>query len=111
MNAVLRPKAPHCTCDVWALPDEFVVLIHELYASDQESRLLADNIANKILMAFEERFRVNGNSCSLGVSVGVRIFDGADSSTDDVLNEADRAMYDAKAVHRNTVRFYSQNGN
>jgi predicted signal transduction protein with EAL and GGDEF domain len=39
-------------------------------------------------------------------SIGATLFDGLTASSEDLLNQADLAMYQAKAAGRNALRFF-----
>lgn len=52
-------------------------------------------------------FSLYGQSCRIGVSIGIA--GAGDTSTpDDLLHEADTALYRAKAAGRNTYRIFTQ---
>jgi EAL domain-containing protein (putative c-di-GMP-specific phosphodiesterase class I) len=59
----------------------------------------------------ERPFTVDGRDIHVSASIGVALFNGANSSADDVIKSADAAMYEAKAAGRNTLRFYSPSMN
>lgn len=94
--------------------DEFVVMLGELSADRAESHRQAGTVAKKILTRLSEPYalviedagqpvRTIEHGCS--ASIGVALFDGEDSSEDDVINRADAAMYRAKEAGRGAVRF------
>ncbi|MEI7613436.1 MAG: diguanylate cyclase [Betaproteobacteria bacterium] len=96
--------------------DEFVVALGALSADRKESALLAGGIAEKIRNALSEpyRLRVSGEDGSTHVvqhcctsSIGVAVFSGQEHSQDEILNQADAAMYQAKEEGRNRVCFYT----
>lgn len=70
--------------------DEFVVLAHT------ESRGGAADLERRLRRAFEAPFVINGQSLSLGVSVGVAVAELDSASSADLLRQADVAMYTAK---------------
>jgi diguanylate cyclase (GGDEF)-like protein/hemerythrin-like metal-binding protein/PAS domain S-box-containing protein len=94
--------------------DEFVVIIGELNAGD-EAASQARLVAEKILAALEQPFtlesRLENGQVSLSVhhcpaSVGITLFRDASEDADELLKQADTAMYQAKQGGRNTLRFY-----
>jgi diguanylate cyclase (GGDEF)-like protein/PAS domain S-box-containing protein len=93
--------------------DEFVVLLGELKADQKESMAQALNVAEKIRSALAASYRlpvkhvdmtesVVEHQCT--VSIGVSLFIDHGASEDDVLRQADKAMYEAKGAGRNTIR-------
>lgn len=83
--------------------DEFVILVPELEDSRQ-----AAAIARKVLSAAVKPVIVLGQECRVTASVGICIFpDGADSEQE-LMKNADIAMYRAKEEGKNTFQFYSE---
>ncbi len=87
--------------------DEFVIMLEELSQDALESGTFAELIGKKILDAFQEKFEIGKNSCQSTPSIGIALFSGHRKDTiDDILKQADLAMYDAKAAGRNSLRFF-----
>ena len=95
--------------------DEFVVLWSELEPGIAASRAQAEIVAEKIRSRLAESYlltiRREGQAdtriehhCT--VSIGVTLFINHESSQDDILKWADKAMYEAKDAGRNSIRFY-----
>ena len=95
--------------------DEFVVLLNELSANKDESRLQARIVAEKISKTLSEPYRLNArrdgkadvaveHRCT--ASIGVVLFTDHEANQDDLLKWADSAMYQAKEAGRNMIRFY-----
>jgi diguanylate cyclase (GGDEF)-like protein/PAS domain S-box-containing protein len=82
--------------------DEFVVMLSS--AKDAADAAIA---AERILVALNENFVIQGQSLHMSCSVGVSIFPehGADSET--LIRNADAAMYCAKSDGRSKVRFFT----
>jgi len=81
--------------------DEFAVLL--LGISDLQD---AARVAKKLMAALTEPVVLDGNELSITASIGISVFPDDGDSMDDLLRRADNAMYSAKEVGRNTVRFY-----
>lgn len=79
--------------------DEFVVL-----AADLKSSTGAESIADKLLQAFKPTVRVDDVELTVDASVGIALYGVDGDSVDDLLREADRAMYEAKATGRGQWR-------
>jgi diguanylate cyclase (GGDEF)-like protein/PAS domain S-box-containing protein len=82
--------------------DEFVVLVENV---DEPHR--GGVIAEKILSAFRPPFEVGQEPLRISTSIGISSFpsDGIDADT--LIKHADKAMYCAKALGRNSYRYYS----
>lgn len=86
--------------------DEFVVLLERLSDSTLESAAFAEMVAGKILAVLGQPYKLRGHVHSSTPSIGVVMFQGDQESTDQLLKQADVAMYQAKASGRNTARFF-----
>ncbi|MGE0758052.1 MAG: putative bifunctional diguanylate cyclase/phosphodiesterase [Pirellulaceae bacterium] len=90
------------TCTVARLGgDEFTVLLNDLSAPDD-----AQAVADRIIAAFAEPFLLAGNEVTAGVSIGIAFSGESDQSPEDLLREADTAMYYAKSDGRGRFRSY-----
>ncbi|BEP91835.1 hypothetical protein GmRootA79_02190 [Acidovorax sp. A79] len=86
--------------------DEFVVLVHNL-ASDMESAgRAALQMAEEMRLALEAPYTIDTHLYSSTGSIGITLFPQRDEGVEDLLREADTAMYRAKDLGRNRVRFY-----
>ncbi len=87
--------------------DEFVVLLPELSEREQWAADAARNVAEKVRQRLATAHRWEDEEVLLSASIGVTLFPTAEAvSVDDVLKQADTAMYQAKAAGRNQVRFF-----
>ncbi len=84
--------------------DEFVALI-----TDLEGRQDADPIASKILHELAEPFSLGPESFRTSVSIGVAVYPGDGSNEEELIRNADLAMYQAKRKGRNGIAFFSPN--
>ncbi len=78
--------------------DEFVVLLSDL-GDDAEAALVSSMVATKYIDAMKLPFIISGQSCILGISIGIAI-GGRESCLDSLLKAADQAMYRAKESAR-----------
>lgn len=64
-------------------------------------------IGERLLAAFQDDFHIDDHKLRLSLSIGVAIYptDGADANT--LINNADAALYQAKAETRGSVRFFA----
>jgi diguanylate cyclase (GGDEF)-like protein len=86
--------------------DEFVVALESLSSMPQEASTQAEMIAEKIRAELSQPYLLNGYEHSSSASVGVSLFRGHQNSLEEVLKQADLAMYQAKASGRNKVCFF-----
>jgi diguanylate cyclase (GGDEF)-like protein len=82
--------------------DEFQVIL-----PDVEDRGRLGDLAGRIITMLSEPYTIDGNRCTIGTSIGVAVspFDG--ETVDDVVRNADLALYAAKHSGRGRFRFYS----
>jgi diguanylate cyclase (GGDEF)-like protein/PAS domain S-box-containing protein len=87
--------------------DEFVVVLAELSASEESAIAQAKSVAEKILTALNVPYTLSTHECHSTPSIGLVMFKGATVTVEELLKQADRAMYKAKGAGRNTLRFYN----
>jgi diguanylate cyclase (GGDEF)-like protein/PAS domain S-box-containing protein len=86
--------------------DEFVVVGIGTPGTTEHVKFNAASLAEKIRAALDEPFLIDSFSYRLSCSVGITLMQGDSKSPDDLLREADTAMYRAKAYGRNQIRFF-----
>ena len=86
--------------------DEFVIVLENLSQDREKAALQAEQVAEKLLGAFNEPFQLDGHLHHTSPSIGVALFDKDMKDIDELLKRADLAMYQAKAAGRNTIRFF-----
>ena len=83
--------------------DEFIVI-----AQDLESALNASKIATNLLDSIQKEMVIEGHKIKIGASIGISIYPNDGLSGDELVRQADIAMYDAKDHGRNIYRYISQ---
>ena len=86
--------------------DEFVIMLERLSDSSIKAAAQTETIANKILMSLNLPYQLDNYIHNGSVSIGATLFKAHDSEADDLLKQADIAMYQAKDDGRNTLRFF-----
>ncbi|MFA5824728.1 MAG: EAL domain-containing protein [Gallionellaceae bacterium] len=86
--------------------DEFVVALESLNSLAHEAANQSEMIAEKIRAELSQAYILNGFEHHSSPSMGVSLFRGHQSSLEEVLKQADLAMYQAKASGRNRVCFF-----
>ena len=86
--------------------DEFVVMLQGLDPSAIDAAQQVRQTAQKLLDCLAEPYLLEGQPYDTSVSIGVAMFSTEGISRDELLKQADLAMYQAKSAGRNTVRFF-----
>ncbi|MGD0642241.1 MAG: EAL domain-containing protein, partial [Roseiarcus sp.] len=86
--------------------DEFVVLLEDLSECLREAAARAKEMGEAILSALNQPYTIAGRPHHSTPSIGVTLFIDAVDSLDELLKQADIAMYQAKSAGRNTLRFF-----
>lgn len=86
--------------------DEFIVLLPNLGITLEDAELKAHEQAQKILHCFSKPYPLNGQELIVKPSIGITMFPLKNSNSDDLLKQADTAMYQAKMNGGNNYRFY-----
>lgn len=86
--------------------DEFVIVASEMGYSLRTAATAAEKFSQKILESFGPAFTVFGHELYTSPSIGVTLFPNENDTDEDFLRQADNAMYLAKKMGRNTVRFF-----
>jgi diguanylate cyclase (GGDEF)-like protein/PAS domain S-box-containing protein len=87
--------------------DEFVVMLEDLSQIPEEAAAQAESVAEKILAAVDQPYMLDGRKCLSTSSIGITVFGDKRESTNEVLQQADIAMYQAKSAGRNAMRFFA----
>ena len=86
--------------------DEFVVLAHNLASDVEAAGRQALLVAEAIRTALEAPYTIDTHLYSTTGSIGITLFPKRGEGVEDLLREADTAMYRAKDLGRNRIRFY-----
>ncbi|MGA1984616.1 MAG: EAL domain-containing protein [Acidobacteriaceae bacterium] len=86
--------------------DEFVVMLEGLSGDFAMATAEAQSIGAKILRACQEPIPLEHYDYEGTTSVGVTVFRGTEQAADQLLKQADLAMYRAKSQGRNAVCFF-----
>ena len=81
--------------------DEFVVLLPVI-----ETPVDALTVAEKIRLALEQTFEINGNVINIGCSIGIAVYPEHGADEISLMKNADTAMYLAKQNGRNNVQMF-----
>ena len=79
--------------------DEFVVLLEGLGPTRESAASHSELIADKLRAATAVEYDLDGLCYHGSVSIGIRIYDGNNAAPDEILKDADVAMYKNKRSH------------
>ncbi len=82
--------------------DEFAILLEDI-----QQKAYARNIARKILHALQKPFVINGQEFHISASIGIAVAPYDDNQSDNLLRDADTAMYEAKRLGKNNYQFFT----
>ncbi|GLX78608.1 diguanylate cyclase [Thalassotalea insulae] len=82
--------------------DEFVILLESF-----RNNSFLGQIAQKVIQVIGEPIDLNGNMVCVGASIGIALFPEDAADSDELLKNADVAMYHAKQLGRNTFQFFT----
>ncbi len=82
--------------------DEFTVVLADMGHVDDAAR-----VAQKVLEVFARPFHVHDRELHVTASLGITLYPFDDRNVQDLLRNADIAMYRAKELGRNTYQFYA----
>ncbi len=86
--------------------DEFTIILTELDRIIENAADKAREFAEEISCCISCPCKIEGQEMSITPSIGVSLFPKPGVRSDDILKQADTAMYKAKAAGRNEIRFF-----
>jgi len=86
--------------------DEFVVLLPGLDGSADAAAKIALAVAEKIRSVIGAAYDLLGSEHHTSTSIGITLFPQESNDPEELLKQADTAMYRAKAAGRNEIRYY-----
>jgi diguanylate cyclase (GGDEF)-like protein/PAS domain S-box-containing protein len=86
--------------------DEFVVLLEGLSEDRTQAAVQARGVGEKMLKAINQPYMLKDIEHYSSASIGISLFANYRQNLDDLLKQADTAMYAAKKSGRNTLRFF-----
>ncbi len=86
--------------------DEFLVVLEGLSKDRDQAQMQVQRISEKILNHLNQPYQLEDTEYVTTPSLGITLFDPGIQDCDELLKQADQAMYQAKAGGRNTYRFF-----
>lgn len=82
--------------------DEFIFILNSPQGKDDIT-----DVANRIVSSISEPIEICEGAPQIGVSVGIAMFPEDGDTATDLIQRADTAMYAAKSLGKNNIRFFS----
>ncbi|MEP9360588.1 EAL domain-containing protein [Sphingomonas sp. KR3-1] len=82
--------------------DEFQVIL-----PDAHNRVGISDLANRIIESLSHPYTINGSRCLIGASIGIAVSPFDAVTSDELVRNADLALYAAKGAGRGRARFFS----
>lgn len=86
--------------------DEFILILENLSEQAVEAAAQAEIIGAKILATLGQPYQLDTHEYRSTPSIGVTLFHGHESTTEELMKQADIAMYQTKKAGRNSLRFF-----
>jgi diguanylate cyclase (GGDEF)-like protein/PAS domain S-box-containing protein len=86
--------------------DEFVVMLEDLSKDTLDTATQTEIIGNKIMAILNQPYQLASHEYHSTPSIGATLFIGQEQSSEELLKQADIAMYQAKNSGRNDMRFF-----
>jgi len=83
--------------------DEYTVILPEL-----KHTVDGKKIADQVLSALTEPYSINGETIYVGASIGVSFCPNDTSDVDELISNAEQAMYASKTLGRNCLSYFTQ---
>ena len=89
--------------------DEFVVLLERLGGDEISAQMHVQTVADGIRMALNNDYQLGDISYHCSGSIGVRLFFGKQEDADQLIDDADQAMYQVKQSKRSNFGLFVDN--
>ncbi|MCD8547375.1 MAG: EAL domain-containing protein [Aeromonadaceae bacterium] len=86
--------------------DEFVLLLPTLSESPPLAEMQASGLGERLIELLSEPYQYQGLDLHIAASIGVTLFPSREQQPEDLLKQADTAMYQAKAAGRRTIKLF-----
>ena len=88
--------------------DEFVILLSDIGTDEVSATKASNDVAVKLHKLLTQPLQLTTNSLTITISIGVKLISSSKETINDILKDADIAMYKAKQSGRNNTRFFEQ---
>ena len=102
LHSIIRQEDTACRLG----GDEFIIMVPGRFLSLHQATNHAAMLAEKILLAINQPFVVQGSEHHFSTSIGVTLYPETAEQPEDIIQQADTAMYRAKESGRNGISFF-----
>ncbi|MEN4045403.1 diguanylate cyclase [Sulfurimonas sp. NWX367] len=88
--------------------DEFAIILVNIAETKEAAKEYAQKKCHSIIEALSRTFVIEGNEIHIGASIGIKIFPDEKHNIENIMNDADKAMYVAKKNGKNSCSIYSK---
>ncbi|WP_434656952.1 diguanylate cyclase domain-containing protein [Sulfurimonas sp. NW9] len=88
--------------------DEFAIILVNIAETKEAAKEYAQKKCHSIIEALSRTFVIEGNEIHIGASIGIKIFPDEKHNIENIMNDADKAMYVAKKNGKNSCSIYSE---
>ncbi len=81
--------------------DEFIFVLHNPSGKDE-----IEAVAQRVINSLNEPIEIKGETFTMGASIGIAEYPSSSHSSTELIKNADRAMYLAKASGKNQISFF-----
>lgn len=86
--------------------DEFMVMLENLHSELASAASLAETVGRKIISIINQPYQLKSGEYRCTPSIGATLFEGNRDNIDELIKQADIAMYQSKKNGRNTLSFF-----
>ena len=83
--------------------DEFIIVLEQINSTYEPAE-----VANKVITSLRSPFTIDKQDLYIGASIGISIFPDNGTSNEDLIKNADSAMYEAKQKGKGQFSFYNK---
>ncbi|WP_259367825.1 MULTISPECIES: putative bifunctional diguanylate cyclase/phosphodiesterase, partial [unclassified Colwellia] len=87
--------------------DEFVIVLEDLSDNVIKAAAKTNDVAEKIFLTLNKPYQLNAHYYQNTTSIGATLFMGHELKPNELLRQADIAMYESKSKGRNTLSFFN----
>ncbi len=88
--------------------DEFAVILVNIANSKEAAKKYAEKKCQSIIDTLSQVFVIEENKIYIGASIGIKIFPDEKNNIEDIINDADKAMYVSKKHGKNSCSLYCE---
>jgi len=88
--------------------DEFCIILTNISSDEQQAAQAARSATTKLFASLEQPYTLGGSTLHVSASVGIKLFPDQEKTIEEIINDADTAMYYAKEQGKNQFVFFDR---